>query len=219
MAPAERPEKCGPSRPTRSDNPKTLRLRGRFPTETPKSYAAFRAYVALGARRSVREAARQHCVKTASSGPKNTTVKHWLRWSARHKWVSRSLARDEWIARTSDDQIVSNVTACKLALTMHTLRALKRSPLGLDLYFWLVYKTFALRQPLTLSWRQLYKQFGAHPADGPARITGFRWQCLRELKKIKRAWPDLNYHPVIGGLVIEPSPPRIPPAQLHLITE
>ena len=121
MAPAERPEKCGPSRPTRSDNPKTLRLRGRFPTETPKSYAAFRAYVALGARRSVREAARQHCVKTASSGPKNTTVKHWLRWSARHKWVSRSLARDEWIARTSDDQIVSNVTACKLALTTRAL--------------------------------------------------------------------------------------------------
>ena len=31
--------------------------------------------------------------------------------------VSRSLARAEWIARTSDDQIVSNVTACKLALT------------------------------------------------------------------------------------------------------
>ena len=30
--------------------------------ETPKSYAAFLAYVALGARRSVREAARQHCV-------------------------------------------------------------------------------------------------------------------------------------------------------------
>ena len=47
-----------------------------------------------------------------SSGPEVTTVKHWLRWSARHKWVSRSLARDEWIARTSDEQ-----TACKLALT------------------------------------------------------------------------------------------------------
>ena len=84
----------------------TPRLWDRRADETPKSYAAFLAYVALGARRSVREAARQHCVKTASSGPKNTTVKHWLRWSARHKWVSRSLARDEWIARTSDDQIL-----------------------------------------------------------------------------------------------------------------
>ena len=47
----------------------------------------------------------------------DTTVGTWMGWSAKHKWVSRSLARDEWIARTSDDQIVSNVTACKLALT------------------------------------------------------------------------------------------------------
>ena len=70
----------------------TPRLWDRSADETPKSYAAF---LALGARRSVREAARQHCVNTASSGPKNTTAKHWLRWSARHKWVSRSLASDE----------------------------------------------------------------------------------------------------------------------------
>ena len=43
----------------------------RLPTETPKSYAAFLAYVALGARRSVREAARQHHVKLRHLGPKS----------------------------------------------------------------------------------------------------------------------------------------------------
>ena len=89
----------------------------RLPTETPKSYAAFLAYVALGARRSVREAAGQNHVKTGSSSRTKTTINTWLGWSARNKWVSRSLARDEWIARTSDEQNVANVTACKLALT------------------------------------------------------------------------------------------------------
>ena len=96
----------------------------RLPTETPKFYAAFRAYVALGARRSVREAARQYHSNTTATGEissvEDTTVRTWMGWSARHKWVSRSLARDEWIARTSDEQIVSNVTACKLALTTRT---------------------------------------------------------------------------------------------------
>ena len=87
---------------------------------------------------------------------------------------------------------------------MNILRSLKRSPLGLDLYFWLTYRTFTLKAPLTLSWRQLYKQFGAHPADGPADISGFRRQCLRELKKIKQAWPYLNYGTVTAALVIEP---------------
>ena len=98
----------------------TPRLWDRRADETPKSYAAFLAYVALGAR-SVREAARQYHINTTSTGEissvEDTTVRTWMGWSARHKWVSRSLARDEWIARTSDDQIVSNVTACKLALT------------------------------------------------------------------------------------------------------
>ena len=92
----------------------------RLPTETPKSYAAFLAYVALGARRSVREAARQDHLKTTSTGEissvEDTTVRKWLGWSAKHKWVSRSLARDEWVASTSDDQIIINILACKLAL-------------------------------------------------------------------------------------------------------
>ena len=48
-------------------------------------------------------------------------------------------------------------------LDMNILKSLKRSTLGLDLYLWLTYRTFALRAPLRLSWRQVYCQFGAHP--------------------------------------------------------
>ena len=115
------------------------------------------------------------------------------------------------------EKFFQEIIAHPIPLDMNILRSLKRSPLGLDLYFWLTYRTFALKRPLQLSWRQLYKQFGAHPTDGPAYISGFRRVCLRELKKIKRAWPDLHYRTVTGGLVIEPSPPRIPPSQLRLI--
>ena len=72
----------------------------------------------------VREAARQahqKSIKTASFSDKptrsSTTIRRWLGWSARHHWVSRANAREEWIARTSDEQNLANVTACKLALT------------------------------------------------------------------------------------------------------
>ena len=108
-----------------------------------------------------------------------------------------------------------------IPLDLHTLKALKRSPLGLDLYFWLVYRTFTLKAPLTLSWKQLFRQFGADPAKvgKHSTVNRFRADCLRELKKIKRAWPNLHYATVTGGLVLSPSPPRIPPAQLQLIGE
>ena len=282
----------------------TQRLWDRRADETPKSYAAFLAYVALGARRSVREAARQHCVKTASSGPKNTTVKHWLRWSARHKWVSRSLARDEWIARTSDDQIVSNVTACKLALTTRALDYLTandgadflRAARALSLHFPLIQRVAdvseriedlsdipdadiermkeirdaarakndivgrlledhrkhcpdicgELEYPRTIPGkRQKANDVSESPAvrdsllrtsptspSGPAdpsvrphgNTTATPQQPgkspatrILKLKKIKLSWPSLHYAKAKGALLLSPSPPRIPPAQLRFV--
>ena len=98
-------------------------------------------------------------------------------------------------------------------LDMNTLTALKRSTLGLDLYLWLVYRIFALRAPLRLSWRQVYRQFGVHPAKASDKRTvdAFRTKVLRELKKIKLAWPGLNYTTAPGVLILHPSTPVIAP--------
>ena len=98
-------------------------------------------------------------------------------------------------------------------LNMNTLTALKRSTLGLDLYLWLVYRTFSLRTPKRITWRLLYSQFGAHPAkvNDKATIQNFRRKVLRELKKIKMAWPSLNYATAPGLLILHPSTPAIAP--------
>ena len=122
-------------------------------------------------------------------------------------------------ARISEAKI-REIIRHPIPLDLNALRALKRSPLGLDLYCWLTYRTFTLKAPLRLSWKQLYRQFGADPANAGKHSTvkSFRVVCLRELKKIKRAWPDLHYQTVTGALVLLPSPPRIPPAQFQLIS-
>ena len=104
-------------------------------------------------------------------------------------------------------------------LDMNNLKALKKSPLGLDLYMWTVYRTFSLNRPLRLSWPTLYRQFGVDPtkADDNLTVQNFRRDCLRELKKIKLAWPDLNYSLGKGVLILSPSKPAIPPAQRRLL--
>ena len=68
-------------------------------------------------------------------------------------------------------------------------------------YLWTAYRTFVLKRPLRLSWRQLYHQFEADPskAGGHDTVQYFRRKVLRELKKIKLAWPDLNYSTAPGG--------------------
>ena len=99
-------------------------------------------------------------------------------------------------------------------LNMNTLTALKRCSLGLDLYLWLTYRMFTLKRPLRLTWRQMYQQFGVDPAKASKNQTvqNFRYKVLRELKKIKLAWPELNYSTARGVLILSPSAPAIAPS-------
>ena len=110
------------------------------------------------------------------------------------------------------EQFFNEIIRHPIPIDMNTLTALKRSPLGLDLYLWLTYRTFALARPLRLTWRLLYSQFGAHPAKASDNNTvqAFRYKVLRELKKIKTAWPDLNYSTAPGELILSPTTPAIP---------
>ena len=104
-------------------------------------------------------------------------------------------------------------------LDMNTLKALKRSSLGLDLYMWLTYRTFSLQGPLRLSWRQLYRQFGVDPAraNDKRTVQNFRRKVLREMDKIRTAWPNLNYATAKGVLVLLPSKPSIAPTRLQVV--
>ena len=112
------------------------------------------------------------------------------------------------------ESFFNEIVSHPVPLDLTTLKALKRSPLGLDLYLWLVYRTFALRAPQRLSWWQVYRQFGSDPdkASDKRTVDAFRTKCLRELKKIKLAWPDLNYTTARGVLILLPSVPHISPA-------
>ena len=111
------------------------------------------------------------------------------------------------------EKFFQEIISHPVPLNLNTLKALKRSSLGLDLYLWLTYRMFALRAPLRLTWKQLYSQFGVHPSKSNDRVTvdNFRRDCLRELKKIKIAWTELNYSTAPGVLILLPSTPEIAP--------
>ena len=72
---------------------------------------------------------------------------------------------------------------------------------------------------MRLSWPQIYRQFGVNPSNASDKVTvqAFRRKVLRELIKIKFAWPEMCYRTVRGGLVVSPSPPRIAATHLRLI--
>ena len=97
------------------------------------------------------------------------------------------------------EQFFNEIIHHPVPLDMNTLTALKRSPLGLDLYLWLTYRTFALARPLRLTWRLLYSQFGAHPAKASDRCFfrqlllssdgSPRWRRIGSLSKQTKGMP------------------------------
>ena len=75
--------------------------------------------------------------------------------------------RTLWESRIElGEKFFHEVITNPVPIDMNTLRAMKRSPLGLDLYLWLAYRTFALKRPLQLTWPMLYRQFGVDPGEG-----------------------------------------------------
>ena len=137
-------------------------------------------------------------------------------------WWSKPNESSLWESKIElGEKFFQEIISHPVPLNMNTLNALKRCSLGLDLYLWLVYRTFTLRAPLRLSWRLLYGQFGTDPdkASDKFIVRNFRTKCLRELKKIKLAWPGLNYSTAKGVLILHPSTPAIAPVgQARLIS-
>ena len=126
------------------------------------------------------------------------------------------IARFAWV-RTFFNEIINH----PVPLDMNTLTALKRSTLGLDLYLWLTYRTFALKRSASGSLGSSCTSSSERTrarASNNVTVQNFRRKVLRELKKIKLAWPELNYATAPGVLILHPSTPAIAPLNQAQLT-
>ena len=103
------------------------------------------------------------------------------------------------------------------------LRALKQSPMALDLYVWLTYRSFYARTPFIVPVPALMEQFGTSrdPEDAKAR-RDFMNKFKRAVKKVHKAWPETAKQLKTGerklevlkrgkGLRVFPMKPSVPP--------
>jgi len=124
-----------------------------------------------------------------------------------------------WNTRRPDDQTLweSTITLGErfyqeivdhpVPLDMRALKALKQSPLALDIYAWLTYRMHTLREPVVIPWVALEAQFGA--SYGQTRK--FRYEFLRRLKDVLVVYPRAHIAEVPGqGIQLAPSLTSIP---------
>ncbi|MGH9641282.1 MAG: replication protein RepA [Terriglobales bacterium] len=91
-------------------------------------------------------------------------------------------------------------------LSTAAIRCLRKSPLDLDVYAWLVHRLFHLSRTNTVTWTQLSGQFG----HGYAEARKFRHFFLDSLKRVLAVYPEAHVKPTKVGLILSPSRPHVP---------
>lgn len=106
---------------------------------------------------------------------------------------------------TLSEPFYKEITAHAVPLDMRALKALRRSPMALDIYSWLTYRVSYLKAPTAITWTSLQNQFGAQYK----RTVDFKVNFLKELKKVQAVYPKLKVEASSKALLISPAPTHI----------
>lgn len=125
--------------------------------------------------------------------------KYMLWWS--EKDPDRSVLWGSWVEL--DEEFFKAITAAPVPVDMRALRALKKSPLALDLYAWLAYEAFRahkIEKARYETWEQLHAHLGSDYAD----LDNFRKKVKAALAKIRVVFPGLKLGRRQGGIEVLP---------------
>lgn len=110
------------------------------------------------------------------------------------------------------DEFYREVTEHPVPLDLGALRALRGSPLRLDIYAWLTYRMYSLSRRTEISWEALRAQFGSSNADTKQGRHKFRTDFQSHLREVMLVYREANVETSAGGLVLLPSRTHVPAA-------
>jgi hypothetical protein len=135
---------------------------------------------------------------------RNVAEEYELWWDP--KFIDQRSLYPNWVK--IDERMFEEFMRHGVPVDMRALKALKRSPLALDLYSWATYRNHSLKGQLAIPWSALHKQFGAEYA----REDNFVRKAKAEFKKVQVVYPDLKIHYERGRLILGQS-------RTHIITK
>jgi len=128
-------------------------------------------------------------------------------WWTPQKLPNASLAKS---SVTLSVNFFEQLVAAPVPLDLRAVRALKRSPLALDLYAWATRRVSYLSRPTLIPWESLRRSFGAGYAGTPQGRSCFRAKAIEAFHRIVMVYPELKFESQDSGLLLRPSGPHIP---------
>lgn len=107
---------------------------------------------------------------------------------------------------TLSEKFFNEVIDRPVPIDMRAIKALKRSPMALDIYTWLTYRSSYLKRPTVIPWAALALQFGSNYAQ----VRQFKAAFLTELRKVVTVYGMVQVEATDNGLMVKPSLTHIP---------
>ena len=102
---------------------------------------------------------------------------------------------------TLSENFFNEVIDRPVPIDMRAIKALKKSPMALDIYTWLTYRASYLKRPTVIPWASLALQFGSDYS----RLRDFKQAFIDELKKVVLVYGRVQIEATELGLVVKPS--------------
>jgi|AntAceMinimDraft_1070359.scaffolds.fasta_scaffold04239_4 hypothetical protein len=102
---------------------------------------------------------------------------------------------------TLSERFFREVIDRPIPIDMRAIKALKKSPMALDVYSWMTYRVSYLTKPTTVPWKVLSLQFGSNYSQ----VRDFRAAFLKEVRKVETVYKDLRFDSTPEGLILQPS--------------
>jgi hypothetical protein len=101
---------------------------------------------------------------------------------------------------TLSEHFFNEVIDRPVPIDMRAIKALKQSPMALDIYTWLTYRASYLKRPTVIPWSSLALQFGSNYS----RLRDFKQAFTEELAKVYVVYRQVQVEVSEQGLIVKP---------------
>ena len=108
------------------------------------------------------------------------------------------------------EMFFNEITTHPVPIDLRALKALKRSPLAIDIYCWLTFRMSYIKKNSVIPWEVLKLQFGSDYANTEQGRRDFKRAFLRELRKVTTIQEQAKVEVNKRSLILLPGKPHIP---------
>lgn len=106
---------------------------------------------------------------------------------------------------TLSEQFYKEIIEHPIPIDIRALKALKQSPMCLDIYIWMTYRVSYLKNDVLIPWEALAAQFGSDYG----RIRDFKDAFVKALRRVYVVYGNAKFSVEEGGLLVRPSKTHI----------